>query len=118
MLKNPMQTYPRHPGKAIMGLIAFVLCLANASAMAQEVLYFSATNGLPSSQRGRELWRINPDNTLEIAADISPGIFFDTPSSEFRANDSNPADFFQFKDRLYFSAEKRTSDVEIGRAHV
>ena len=63
-------------------------------------LYFSADDG----ENGGELWV--SDGTTEgtkLVEDINPG------TSDYGANSSNPGEFFEFGDRLYFAAE--TSDL-------
>lgn len=63
-----------------------------------ETLYFAANDGV----RGRELWRVLSDGTIELVADINPG-----------SANSFPGGFATFKGELYFGATTATGGSEL-----
>ncbi|UWQ93549.1 hypothetical protein K3727_21510 (plasmid) [Rhodobacteraceae bacterium M382] len=67
-------------------------------------LYFGLGESVDGDRLGQELWRVRPDGTLELVADINPG-----------APASNPGSFTPFGSALYFTATTATHGQELWR---
>ncbi len=78
-------------------------------------LYFSADDGT----NGYELWHLDSTGQAFLVQDINPGSFQDiNPDSEgysgtLYPNSSNPHNFTEFGDKLYFSADDGTNGREL-----